>query len=82
MKKDGIPYQNGVKQIKGGKIVKTIVHIYFEQPMDKESEEIHKSLSNEQIQEFLTMWKEEAEKIIRSEFATNIENFKAEFEIV
>lgn len=61
--------------------MKSKVTIYFEEPYDIETEEIHNSLSEEQKETFYIKFKQEIENVVRSEFAKDIENLKITFEV-
>lgn len=62
--------------------MKTTASIYFEQLMDKETEEIYKTLTEEQIQEFIGGWKEAIENFIRSEITSEAQNIRINVEVI
>lgn len=54
--------------------MKATLEVYLERPLDDESKEMYKTLSEEDIQVFFSKWKDEVLYILQTEIGTDIEN--------
>lgn len=62
--------------------MKAVLEIYLERPLDEQSEEIYKTLTDEKVQEFFNSWKNEINNLLYTEIGEDIENVSINVKLI